>query len=218
MLVMLPGIAGAQTPSPSTPIASPQAPEQGIWENLDGVQQAVMRTWGDVPVGTPAPGETPTLRFVTGLIAQFDSAEHAAAGVEPIQQWMAASLQVNLVEVDLMMNDVEVTDLGDSASAVTATGTANGMPFSLAVVVVQDGDRVVASGSTVTADEDMLPISQALVTDMLEREPSGEESRDNVGRFTGGLWSIFPESGAEVLDGMRGQGDLPIYHLATPES
>jgi hypothetical protein len=50
---------------------------------------------------------------------------------------------------------------------------------------------------------------------MLEREPGGEEQRDNVGRFTGGLWELFPPREDPSLEGMRGQGDLPIYE--TPE-
>ena len=216
MLAMIPGFTGAQTSS--TPVASPQAPEQAVWEQLEGVQRAVMRTWGDVPEGTPVPGEVPTLRFVTGLVAQFESAEQAAAGVEPIRDWMAASLQVNLVEVDLTVEELETTDLGDSASAVTATGTANQSPFSIAVIVVQDGDRVLAAGGSILADEDLLGLAEGIITVMLEREPGGEEQRDNVGRFTGGLWDIFPEAEDEVLDGMRRQGDLPIYQSTTPES
>jgi hypothetical protein len=209
-VLMLPVLAGAQG-TPSTPVASPQAPEQAVWERLAGVEQAVMRTWGDVPAGTPAPGQAPTLRFVTGLVAQFDGPTNAAVGVEPIRDWMLASLQVNLVDVELTIQEVEVADLGDSASAVTASGTAGDLPLSIAVLVVQQEDRVLASGGSVMAEQDLLPTAQGIVTVMLERQPGGEEQRDNVGRFSGGLWDIFPEAEDAALDGMRRQGDLPIY-------
>jgi hypothetical protein len=209
-LMMIPGIAAAQ----STPEASPaatQAQPQAVWEQLEGVDHAVMRTWGDVPEGTPVPGEVPTLRFVTGLVAQFDGPTHAAAAVEPVRDWMLGSLQVNLVGVKVTPTEVEVTDLGDSAAAVTATGNVGQTPLSIAVIVVQKGDRVLAVGGSVTADQDLLPLSRGILETMLGREPSGEEKVDNVGRFSGGLWEMFPPSGDASLDGMRGQGDLPIF-------
>lgn len=217
LLAMIPGSAGAQ--EDGTPVASPQTPEQAVvWEELDGLQQAVMRTWGDVPEGTPAPGEVPALRFVTGLIVQFDDEDQAAASTGPIRDWMVASLQVNLVDVSVEVQETDVGDLGDSASAVTATGSAGDLPLGITVVIVQDGDRVLAVGGSVMADEDLLGLSEDIVVAMLDREPGGEEERDNVGRFSGGLWEVFPEADAEVLDGMRRQGDLPIYQAATPES
>lgn len=216
LLAMIPGFAVAQTEG--TPSSSPQAPEQAVWEELEGVQRAVMRTWGDIPEGTPAPGEVPALRFVTGLVVQFDGEEQAAAGVEPIRDWMVASLQVNLVDVTVEVQQADVANLGDSVSAVTATGTAGDLPLSIAVVIVQDGDRVVATGGSIMADQDLLPLAESIVMEMLDREPGGEEEQDNVGRFSGGLWDVFPEENAQVLDGMRRQGDLPIYQSATPES
>lgn len=217
MIAMVPGFAAAQ--ADGTPAASPQTPEQAVvWEELDGVQQAVMRTWGDIPEGTPAPGEIPALRFVTGLVVQFDGEEQAAAGLGPIRDWMVASLQVNLVDVTVEVREADVASLGDSSSAVTATGTAGDLPLSIAVVIVQDGDRILAVGGSIMAEENLLSLSEGVVREMLNREPGGEETQDNVGRFSGGLWDIFPEQDAVVLDGMRRQGDLPIYQVGTPES
>jgi hypothetical protein len=209
VMLMLPGLAAAQ----STPEATPASPEQqqAVWEQLEGVEHAVMRTWGDVPEGTPVPGQVPTLRFVTGLAAQFDGPTHAAAAVTPVRDWMLASLQVNLVGVEITPTEVEVTDLGDSASAITAKGNVGQTQLSLAVIVVQQGDRLLAVGGSVTDDRDLLPLMRGIVEVMLEREPGGEEKSDNVGRFSGGLWELFPPSGDPSLDGMRGQGDLPIY-------
>jgi hypothetical protein len=210
MTLMIPGFAAAQ----STPEASPaatQADQQAVWEQLNGAEQAVMRTWGDVPEGTPVPGEVPTLRFVSGLVGQFDGPTNAGTAIGPIRDWMLASLQVNLVGVEVTPTEVEVTDLGDSATAVTATGNVGQTPLSIAVIVVQKGDRVYAVGGSVTADQDLLPLARGIVEVMLDREPGGDEQRDNVGRFTGGLWEIFPPSDDASLDGMRGQGDLPIY-------
>ncbi len=211
VMLLVPGLAMAQD---STPGATPPSPEQqqAIWEALEGVDRAVMRTWGDIPEGTPVPGQVPTLRFVTGLVAKFDGPTHAAAGVEPVRDWMLGSLQVNLVGVQITPTEVEVTDLGDSAMAVTATGNVGQTPLSLAVIVVQKGDLVLAVGGSVTADQDLLPLARGILESMLERQPGeGEETSDNVGRFSGGLWEVFPPSGDAVLDGMRGQGDLPIY-------
>jgi hypothetical protein len=210
VMLLMPGMAAAQ----ASPDATPPSPEQqqAVWETLEGVDRAVMRTWGDVPEGTPVPGQVPTLRFVTGLVAQFDGPTHAAAGVEPVRDWMLGSLQVNLVGIQVTPTEVEVTDLGDSASAITATGNVGQTPVSIAVIVVQEGDLVMAVGGSVTADQDLLPLARSIVEVMLEREPGdGEETSDNVGRFSGGLWEIFPPSDDAVLDGMRGQGDLPIY-------
>lgn len=211
VMLMMPGLAAAQEASPG---ASPPSPEQqqAVWETLEGVDRAVMRTWGDIPEGTPVPGQVPTLRFVTGLVATFDGPTHAAAAVEPVRDWMLGSLQVNLVGVEVTPTEVEVTDLGESASAVTAKGNVGQTPISLAVIVVQQGDLVMAVGGSVTADQDLLPLAQGILEVMLEREPGeGEETSDNVGRFSGGLWEVFPPSGDASLDGMRGQGDLPIY-------
>lgn len=210
VMLMMPGLAAAQ----ATPGATVPSPEQqkAVWETLEGVDRAVMRTWGDIPEGTPVPGEVPTLRFVTGLVAKFDGPTHAAAAVEPVRDWMLGSLQVNLIGVEVTPTDVEVTDLGDSAKAVTAKGNVGQTPLTLSVLVVQQGDIVMAVGGSVTADQDLLPLAQTIIEAMLEREPGDtEETSDNVGRFSGGLWELFPPSGDEALDGMRGQGDLPIY-------
>lgn len=206
-MLLIPALAGAQ----GSPAASPQAPDQAIWERLEGVERAVVRTWGDLPEGTPPPGQIPALRFVTGLVTQFGSPENAAAGVEPIRDWMLASLQVNIVDVSVTTEDVAVEGLGDRATAVRATGTAGQQPLSIAVVVAQDGDRVVAVGGSVMDERDLLPLAETIAAMMVEREPGGEEQRDNVGRYTGGLWELFPPREDAVLDGMRGQGDVPIY-------
>lgn len=211
VMLLMPGMAVAQDASPG---ATPPSPEQqqAVWETLEGVDRAVMRTWGDIPEGTPDQGEVPTLRFVTGLVAQFDGPTHAAAAVEPVRDWMLGSLQVNLVGAELTSSEAEVADLGESASAVTASGSLGDTPLSMAVIVVQQGDRVLAVGGSVTADEDLTPLAQGILEAMLEREPGdSEETSDNVGRFTGGLWEVFPPGGDPVLDGMRGQGDLPIF-------
>ena len=85
VMLLMPGMAVAQDASPG---ATPPSPEQqqAVWETLEGVDRAVMRTWGDIPEGTPDQGEVPTLRFVTGLVAQFDGPTHAAAAVEHVEQ------------------------------------------------------------------------------------------------------------------------------------
>lgn len=213
-IVTIPGLAAAQ----GSPVATPGSPEQqqAVWERLEGVEQAVMRTWGDVPEETPEPGEVPVLRFVAALVAQFETEEQATAALEPIRDWMLASLQVNLVDVELASSPVKIDELGDASQAVTTTGTTGDVPLTIAVVLVQDGDRVLAVGGSVMAEQELVPLLEGIVDVMLDREPEGEESRDNVGRFTGGLWNIFPEEDAAALDGMRRQGDLSIYQ-AQPE-
>jgi len=212
IMLMLPGLAAAQATPPASPAAT--QPQQAVWEQLEGVDHAVMRTWGDVPEGTPVPGQVPTLRFMTGLVAQFDGPTHAATAVKPVRDWMLASLQVNLVGVKITPTEVEVTDLGDSASAVTAKGNVGQTPLSIAVIVVQKGDLLMAVGGSVTADMDLLTLSRGMLDVMLDRQPGGEEKHDNVGRFTGGLWDVFPPSDDPSLDGMRGQGDVPIFPQA----
>lgn len=209
LLAILPGIAVAQTSgTPGTPTDEAQ---QSIWQTLDGVEQAIVRTWGDVPPpGKPAP-DGPVLRFVTGLVVQFDDAESASASLEALREWMVGSLQVNLVEVELTQEVGEVSNAGDAATAVRATGTAGENPLAIAVLVVQDGDRLLAVGASVLSDEDLIPLVQTIATAMLEREPGGDVAQDETGRFTGGNWSIFPEEDDASLEGMRRQGDLPIY-------
>lgn len=216
LLVMIPGVTGAQTSG--TP-ASP-APQQAIWQTLDGVDEAIVRIWGDVPPpGTPPP-DGPVLRLVTGLVVQFDDAESAAASLEPMREWMFASLQVNLIDVELTQDVGEVENLGDNATVARATGTSGENPLTIAVVVVQDGDRLLMVGASVLADDDLLPIIQNVVGVMLEREPGDDVEQDEMGRHTGGNWSIFPEEDDPALEGMRRQADLPIYqpNAATPES
>jgi hypothetical protein len=209
MIMTLPGLTFAQ----ESPVATPgdEAAQGAVWERLDGVEQVVMRTWGDVPEGTLTPGEVPVMRFVTGLVAQFETEGQAAAALGPIQEWMVASMQVNLVDAEVTVQEAEISERGDAAEAVTATGTAGDLPLTISAVLVQQGDRVLVAGGSVTAEQELLPMLEGIVDEMLGREPGAEESRDNVGRFSGGLWEMFPEQDAQVLDDMRRQGDLPIY-------
>ncbi|MGI8975106.1 MAG: hypothetical protein ACR2GS_00075, partial [Thermomicrobiales bacterium] len=81
----------------------------------------------------------------------------------------------------------------------------------------QDGDRLLAVGGSIMAEEELLPVVQGIVTVMLDREP-GEDAVevDDMGRFTGGNWSIFPEQEDAPLDNLQRQGDLPLYDSATP--
>ena len=214
LFAMIPGVTGAQTSS--TPATPSEDERQSIWQTLDGVEQAIVRTWGDVPPpGTPAP-DGPVLRFVSGLVVQFDDAESAENSIEALRDWMMASLQVNLIDVELTQQVGEVENLGDSATVVRATGTTGEDPLTIAVVVVQEGDRLLMVGGSVQAEDDLVPLVQDVVTAMLEREPGGEVEQDEMGRHTGGNWSLFPEEDDAVLEGMRRQGDLPIYQPATP--
>ncbi len=217
LLAMLPGVAGAQAQPSGTPAtASPEA-QQAIWQTLDGVEGAIVRTWSDIaPPGTPGP-EGLSLQFVTGLVVQFDDEENAAGSIDTLLDWMVASLQVNLVDVDLTQQIGEVSNLGDDAAVVNATGTAGESPLTISVIVVQDGDRLLAVGGSVQAEEDLLPVIQEIVTVMLDREPSDDDAEvGEMGRFTGGNWAIFPEQDDPSLGEMRWQGDLPIYDPATP--
>lgn len=215
LLVMPSGIAGAQPGgTPSTP--TDEVP-QSIWQTLDGVERAIVRTWSDLPgPGTPSP-ESPTLRFVTGLVVQFDDEENAAASLVELRDWMVASLQVNLVDVDLSQQSGTVSNLGDEATAANATGTVGETPLTVSVIVVRDGDRVLAVGGSVMSDEELLTTLQGIVTVMTEREPDDNDVEiGEMGRFTGGDWAIFPEEDDPTLEDMRWQGDLPIYNPATP--
>ena len=215
-LLTLPSVVAGQE---SSPVASPEdANQPAVWEELDGVQQVVMRTWGDVPDGTPPDGEVPVLRFVTGIVAQFENNEQAANAMDPISDWVLASLQVNLVDVQLETESVDVDERGDSVSALTAMGTTGDMPLTISLVLVREANRVLVAGGSVMADRDLMPTMESIVDIMVEREPGGEETRDNVGRFSGGLWDTFPEPDNDVLDGMRRQGDLPIYQGAETPS
>lgn len=216
LLAMLPGVTAAQTSG--TPATPSEESQQSIWQTLDGVEEAIVRTWGDVPPrGTPPP-DGPVLRFVTGLVVQFDDEESAASSVEALREWMLASLQVNLVDVELTRDVGEVNNVDGAATAVRATGTSGENPLTIAVIVVQEGDRLLAVGGSVLSDEDLLPMIQDIVGVMLEREPGGDVEQDEMGRYTGGNWSIFPEQDDRVLEDMRRQGDLPIYQpaMSTP--
>ncbi|MBA2289196.1 MAG: hypothetical protein H0V98_02285, partial [Chloroflexia bacterium] len=210
-------VAAAQTDG--TPVAgtpSEEAP-QSIWQTLDGVEGAIVRTWSDVPPpGTPTP-EGSDLRFITGLVVQFDGEESAGESLDGLRDWVIASLQVNLVDVDLTQQIGQVSNLGDAATAVNATGTTGENPLTITVIVAQDGDRLLAVGGSIMSDEELLPVVQGIVTVMLDRE-LGEDDVEvsETGRFTGGNWSIFPEQDDPSLDDMQRQGDLPLYDLATP--
>src|SRR5665811_463944 len=48
LLALIPGATVAQTSG--TPESSPEAP-QSIWQTLGGVEEAIVRTWGDIPPG-----------------------------------------------------------------------------------------------------------------------------------------------------------------------
>ncbi|MBA2758912.1 MAG: hypothetical protein H0U38_04390 [Chloroflexia bacterium] len=218
MLVAAPlVVAAAQTDgTPVAGIPSEEAP-QSIWQTLDGVEGAIVRTWSDVPPpGTPSP-EGLDLQFVTGLVVQFDDEASAGESLDGLRDWMIASLQVNLVDVELTQQIGAVSNLGDDATAVNATGTTGENLLTITVIVAQDGDRLLAVGGSIMAEEELLPVVQGIVTVMLDREP-GEDAVevDDMGRFTGGNWSIFPEQEDAPLDNLQRQGDLPLYDSATP--
>lgn len=218
IIALLPVVTQAQTDS--TPEGTPEGVQEPIWLRVDGIQEAVVRTWGEFPEpGTTVPEESEAL-LVNGLVVQFDTEENAAGAVEAFRDWMVASMQVNIVDTDLALTDEDVSDLGDNAMAVTASGTTGDTPLTISVVVVQQENRLLAVGSSVRADQDVLPQVTGIISAMLEREPDGDESQDGVGRFTGGLWEIFPDQDDESLDGMTRQGDLPIYTMpdSTPEA
>lgn len=211
---LIAGSAAAQ--SDSTPAGTPDAAQEPIWLQVDGVEQAVVRTWSDVPQPGTAPSDDEAFRLVNGLIVQFDTEENAAASVDAFRDWMVASMQVNVVDTDLTMTDEEVSDLGEGAMAVTATGTTGETPLTITVVVVQQDDRLYAVGSSVRADQDLLPQVTGIVGAMLDREPGDDVASDDLGRFSGGLWEIFPTQDDAVLEGMSRQGELPIY--SAPDS
>ncbi len=211
------GVAVAQIDG--TPVAgTPSAEEpQSIWRILDGVEGAIIRTWSDVPPpGTPGP-EGLNLLFVTGLVVQFDDEASASESLDGLRDWMIASLQVNLVDVDLTQQIGAVSNLGDDATAVNATGTTGDNPLTITVIVAQDGDRLLAVGGSIMAEEELLPVVQGIASVMLEREPGEDDVEvSETGRFTGGNWSIFPEQDDSSLDNLQRQGDLPLYDSATP--
>lgn len=210
LLCLLPGVAAAQgTPTPES--------TEAIWQTLDGVEEAVVRTWGDVPEGTPTADDPASTRFLTGLVVEFDSNDNATTGLEPLRDWMLASLQVNLVDVDVTEEIGDVSNFGDAASVVRAVGTAADSPLAIVVLIGQVDNRLLAVGGSVRADEDLLPVIQDIAAAMLQGEPSDDPiEMGEQGRFMGGNWAIFPEEGDEALDGMRHQADLPIYTV--PES
>lgn len=165
--------------------------------DLDGVEEAVSRTYTmdvadiirRIEDGTEPtdPLEGPIL--LLGLVARFDTPEHAADAVAAISDRLrdsppAASIPVEVEETD---------DLGETGIAFTGTRQ-GGTPVTLSGYAVQD-DTWLYLAMAVSEDESSAEAARAVVEFGLGRAASAEDPAYlHTGRSSGGIWEKLPGS------------------------
>jgi hypothetical protein len=179
---------------------------------LEGIQRAVSRSYsGDTSV-LESPETAPAATyFLNAFAGEFDSADHAAAAVEPLH----ADLQASFAdELSITMERVDPGNLGDQAVADFGTAEEDGVTYELALVFVQANSYVygvIAVG--IGTDSGSMETATAVVEAMTEAEAgSGDGEYDESGVFlTGGLWDKLPAEGDAVLNGLVPEEDEQVY-------
>jgi hypothetical protein len=179
---------------------------------LDGIERAVTRSYsGDTSVLASPETAPATTYFLNAFVGEFDSADHAAAALEPLYTNLQASFADDL---SITMEGVDPGNLGDQAIADFGTAEEDGVTYELALIFVQVDPYVygvIAVG--IGTDTGSMETATDVVEAMTEAEAgSGDGEYDESGIFlTGGLWDKLPADGDAVLHGLVPEEDEQVY-------
>lgn len=191
------------------------------FEDLEGIQKAYARTF-NADMAAMANGATPgaTANGWYALLAmalQFDSADHAGAGLETVLNEVEASSfageggQVEDVELDIDMEHVARRNVLE----------ADGMTVTALIAAVHDDEHVYLVAG-VTFGEDPAPVVASTLSSIVETDASSEaETLRENGTSEGGLWARFPsleevQADAPALVEVEDQELYPVPSQATP--
>lgn len=189
--------------------ASAQTPVAGAIPNideLDGIEEAVSRTWGlDIEAmiaATPdlEPDDLGVVLALSAMVLRFENEEQARAGYEAFLENIDADL-LDLAQGEAAtVTDEPIDDLGDAASAVVLNTGAGEEETFFRFVLVHDGEHFFltsalgdTSDNVASADE----LARYLVDEGAEQ---GDEAVFVAeGASSGGLWGFMPADDHDLL-------------------
>lgn len=208
LLAALP--AAAQTP------ASNEIPPI---DELDGIEAAVDRTWGQDIEGLLA--ATPDLQpedfeqgvtVLSAMVLRFDTEDHAMAAYDAFREGVDAQLLDLSQGGTPTVSEEPISDLGDAASAATLTTTTPEHETYLRFVLAREGRYFFVTHALATTSD------EAMIADDVARYivNEGEEQGDEAifvadGGSSGGLWGFMPPNDAALLNGLIPIADETLY-------
>ncbi len=198
---------------------TPDANEIPPIDEFEGIQAAVDRTWGPDVAGMMA--ATPDLQpedieqgvnVLSAMVLRFDTDEHAQAAYDTFQQSLGSQLLQLAQGGTPTVSDEPISDLGDTASAVTLLTVTPDQETHLRFVLVREGEYVFLTYAlAMTSDE-------AMIADDLARNAvndGAEQGNEAIfvaeGGSTGGLWGFMPSDDNELLGGLIPIADETLY-------
>jgi len=198
--------------------------------DLAGILEITSRTYSidfAALMATPGASEDPAsldlqgVVTLIGYVAYFDDEENAERGWVTVNTEFAnqaATLGGDEVE---RVESSEVDDLGDRATSYISTVVERDTTFSTAIPIVQES-RFVSIGIGITAGDDPVPTTTAVVERMIDTDGGNEGAAlGSEGFYSGGLWDTFPAVGDESLAGLAPLTDglvSPTADTGTPEA
>jgi hypothetical protein len=182
----------------------------------EGAQRAIARLYaGDAEALSTPETAPPGTYIINVLVAEFDTAEHAAASFETVYKYTAENTVAEFSTDDfpLTTEEVDPGDLGDQAKATLASGEDEGLSVELPILVVQDGRYLyVIFAIAVGENAGSLETAGAVIEAMVDAPAgSGDEAFDAAGSSTGGLWDKLPAAGNEALGELEPEEDSVLY-------
>ena len=181
------------------------------FSTLDGIQRAVARNYsGDFALLATPESAPATTYQIAAIVVEFDTADHAAAALEPL---LADAQARYATDPPITMERVDPGDLGDQAVADFGRLEEDGLTYELALVVVQADTYLYMVGAVgIGTDTGALETATAFAQVLLDADAgSGEETFDEGGASIGGLWDKLPVGGDEVLGGLIPDEDVQVY-------
>lgn len=179
------------------PVAGVAAQDDGVgFEDMPGLQLALLRTFsGEEGVGF-APGDEPSLReyarpkawlALTGVY-QFDTEANAAGAMALLQTDMNAT---GMGGQPLPLTDVTLR-IDQPHAAAVAKDTTQAVPVDFTLAIIQDGVYVYTVIAITTGAPAVAPLT-AVVREMIAAQPSADApifAPD--GTSSGGVWAKIP--------------------------
>jgi len=210
MLALVPVFAVAQTPA---------ATDIPPIDELDGIEAAVDRTWGQDIEGMLA--ATPDLQpedfeqgvtVLNAMVLRFGTEDNAMAAYDTFEAGIGSQILSLAQGGTPTVADEPISGLGDAASAVTLTTTTPEQETYLRFVLTREGAYVFLTYALAAT------ASEATIADDLARYvvDEGAEQRNEAifiaeGASSGGLWGFMPPNDGELLDGLVPIADQTLY-------
>lgn len=213
------GAVAVRSAAAQTPPASPRTGSIPTPAEFEGIQAAITRTWGlDVEAMMEAtPGLQPEdfadgLTTMTALVLKFDTAEHARAAYDAIAQNLSSDLMAMGQGGTPTVEEEEISDLGDIASADTLKTVSGDITTWYRFVVVQEDIYTHLISALAGSEEPARQADELASYVVNEGEEEGSEAIFVAeGGSTGGLWALLPEAGHETLGNLVPIIDATIY-------